>query len=367
MSYLPEPPYRHGMAARIGVLLVNLGTPDAPTAAAVRPYLRQFLSDPRVVELPRALWGPILHGVVLLRRPRQSAQKYAKIWTQQGSPLKVHTERQAQLLHRRLAERYPEPIEVAWAMRYGSPSIAAGLQQLREHACDRVLVLPLYPQFAASTTASTWDAVFAVLARSRNPPALRVVKHFHDAPGYIAALAQNVREHWAAHGPPDHFVMSFHGLPRASLARGDPYHCECQKTGRLLAAELGLAPERYIVTFQSRFGYAEWLKPYTMDTVTTLGKRGTRRIDVVCPGFVADCLETLEEIAIENRAAFLASGGAEFHYIPCLNERDDWLAALADLAATHLQGWLNSGWDPARTSEEGAASRERALTTGARD
>jgi ferrochelatase len=366
MSYLPEPPYRHGTAARIGVLLVNLGTPDAPTTQAVRRYLKQFLSDPRVVELPRALWWPILYGIVLPRRPRRSAEKYAKIWTERGSPLKVHTERQATLLRGYLNERYPQQIEVAWAMRYGAPSIAQGLAQLRQQACDRVLILPLYPQFAASTTASTYDAVFAVLGRMRNPPALRLVNHFHDAPAYIAALAQNVREHWVANGRPDHLVMSFHGLPRASLARGDPYHCECQKTGRLLAAALGLAPERYTVAFQSRFGYAEWLKPYTIDTVKALGKRRTHRIDVVCPGFVADCLETLEEIAIENRTAFLASGGAQFHYVPCLNDRHDWLAALADLAAAHLQGWLDPA-DPARAGAEGAASRERALTMGARD
>jgi ferrochelatase len=322
------------------VLLINLGTPEAPDAASVRPYLKQFLSDPRVVEIPRALWWPILNGVILTLRPRQSADKYAKIWTAEGSPLKVHTRRQAQLLRQRLAARIDRPLAVEWAMRYGSPPVPQALASLREQGCDRLLVIPLYPQYAASTTASAYDAVCAVLGRLRNAPALRLVKHFHDHPGYIAALAQSVREHWTAHGRPDLLVMSFHGLPRFAVDRGDPYSRECQETARLLAEALGLRAEQHLVTFQSRFGRARWLEPYTIDTMHALGRKKLRRVDVICPGFVADCLETLEEIAIENRAAFLAAGGGEFRYIPCLNERDDWIQALADLTISNLGGWL---------------------------
>jgi ferrochelatase len=349
VRYLPEPALPQGTLAKIGVLLINLGTPEAPSAAAVRPYLRQFLSDPRVVEIPPALWWPILNGVVLNLRPRQSADKYAKIWTAEGSPLKVHTRRQAQLLRDRLAARIDHPIVVEWAMRYGSPPVSQALASLREQGCDRLLVIPLYPQYAASTTASAYDAVCAVLGRLRNAPALRLVKHFHDHPGYIAALAQSVREHWTAHGRPDLLVMSFHGLPRFAVDRGDPYYGECRETAHLLAEALGLRAEQHLISFQSRFGRARWLEPYTIDTMQALGKKKLRRVDVMCPGFVADCLETLEEIAMENRAAFLAAGGGEFRYIACLNERDDWIQALGDLTISNLGGWVA----PARAGVRG--------------
>ncbi len=362
MRYLPEPPYEHGAIARIGILLVNLGTPEAPTAAAVRPFLKQFLSDPRVVEIPRALWWPILHGIVLNTRPRQSAEKYAKIWTTEGSPLKVHTERQANLLRTRLGAS-PHAPAVAWAMRYGAPAVDAALVQLKAQGCDRVLVVPLYPQYAASSTGSTCDAVFAAAARLRNVPELRLVKHFHDDPGYIGALARSVREYWTASGRPERLIMSFHGLPRFALDRGDPYHCECQKTGRLLAEALSLRPEDYVITFQSRFGRAEWLKPYTLETIAALGRQKTRRIDVVCPGFVSDCLETLEEIGIENKAAFLSAGGGEFHTIPCLNEGEAWIEALAGLVQAHLCGWIEP--DAQARQAEAGASRIRALALGA--
>jgi ferrochelatase len=362
MRYLPEPPYEHGSISKIGILLVNLGTPQAPTAAALRPYLKEFLSDPRVVEIPRPLWWPILHGIVLNTRPRKSADKYAKIWTAKGSPLRVHTERQAELLSAYLAARSPSPPLVGWAMRYGAPAVDRGLAELKAQGCDRVLVIPLYPQYAASSTGSAYDAVFAAAGRMRNVPALRLVKHFHDDRGYIDALAGSVREYWTANGRPDRLIMSFHGVPRFTLERGDPYHCECQKTARLLAEALLLPPEQYLVTFQSRFGRAEWLKPYTQDTVAGLGRQKTRRIDLVCPGFVADCLETLEEIAIENKAAFLSAGGGEFHYIPCLNEREGWIAALADLARKHLQGWTDL---PDDAGGEAESSRRRASSLGA--
>jgi ferrochelatase len=364
MRYLAEPAHDHGAVAKIGLLLVNLGTPQAPTAGALRPYLKEFLSDPRVVEIPRALWWPILHGFVLTTRPRRSAEKYAKIWTPEGSPLKVHTERQANLLRARLGARIPD-LAVGWAMRYGAPSVAAALTELRAQGCRRVLVVPLYPQYTAASTGSTFDAVFAAAARMRNVPELRLVKHFHDHPGYIEALAKSVRDHWAATGRPEQLVMSFHGVPRFTLDRGDPYHCECQKTGRLLAEALALETEQYVVSFQSRFGRAEWLKPYTQETVEALGRRKARRVDVICPGFVADCLETLEEIGIEAKAAFLRAGGGEFHYLPCLNERDDWIEALATISQGHLQGWIKAGAGGPQPASDAAASKRRAIALGA--
>jgi ferrochelatase len=360
--YDPEPLHQHGGASQPGVLLINLGTPAAPTPAAVRTYLREFLSDPRVVEIPRALWMPILHGAILPTRPSISARRYAAVWSTDGSPLKVHTERQARMLRGYLGERTRAPIEVRWAMRYGSPSIGQSLAELRAQGCDRILALPLYPQYSSSTTGSAWDALSGALRRVRNVPALRFVKHFHDHPGYIEALAQSVRDYWMVTGRPDQLVISFHGVPRFSLDRGDPYHCECQKTGRLLIEALQWPNERSSIAFQSRFGRAEWLKPYTSELLLDLGKRKTGRVDVICPGFVSDCLETLEEIALEGKTTFLEAGGDTFHYIPCLNERDDWLKALADIALKNLLGWMEA---PAK--EELQRTRERALALGAKN
>jgi ferrochelatase len=355
--FRPEPAFDHAAAARDGILLVNLGTPAAPTAAAVRRYLAEFLSDPRVVEIPRAIWLPILYGVILAVRPARSARKYAEIWGPQGSPLAVHTARQAALLAASLGAQAPL---VEHSMRYGEPSVAAALDRLRGAGCDRILVVPLYPQYAASTTASTFDAVCAWLARSRNAPELRFAKHFHDHPAYIAALAAGVERHWDAHGRGDRLVMSFHGLPRFALERGDPYHCECQATGRLLAEALGLRADQYVVTFQSRFGRAEWLQPYTEPTLIELARQGVGRVDVVCPGFVADCLETLEEIGIGGKQAFLANGGREFQLVPCLNEAPEWIDALAAICAAH-------GWPPrAASAPEFARRRQRAVALGAK-
>ena len=338
---LPEPPFSHGTPSRIGVLLVNLGTPEAPTPAAVRSYLREFLSDPRVVEIPRVLWWPILHLFILTTRPKASARRYAQVWTRDGSPLRVHTERQVTLLRGYLGERARDlPLTVDYAMRYGRPSIADKLREMKAQRCERILLVPLYPQFSATTTATAFDAAFRCVQDMRNQPAIRTVRSFHDHPGYIAALAQSVRDYWMKNQKPDVLVMSFHGVPRATLDKGDPYHCECQVTGRLLAEALGLKPVQYRITFQSRFGRAEWLKPYTSDVLTELGREKTARVDVLCPGFVADCLETLEEIAIENKALFLNAGGREFHYISCLNDRHEWISALAELAERNLRGWV---------------------------
>jgi ferrochelatase len=360
--YWPEPQHTHGSATRTGVLLVNLGTPDAPTAAALRPYLKQFLSDPRVVEIPRILWWPILNGIILNTRPKKSAHKYAGIWLDEGSPLKVHTERQAKLLAGYFHQAGVPDLRVEWAMRYGQPSVVSGLERLKAGGCTRMLVVPLYPQYAASTTASVIDEVARALTHWRNLPEIRFVRSFHDHPDYIGALAQSVREHWMRNGQGEKLVMSFHGVPRRSLELGDPYHCECHKTARLLAEALQLPAERWQITFQSRFGRAEWLKPYTQPTLEALARHGTRRVDVICPGFVADCLETLEEIALECKEAFIAAGGQVFQYIPCLNERHDWIAALTRITRTHLGHWLD---EPAPATAQLQDTARRAMAAGA--
>lgn len=362
--YWPEAPYQHGTAPRTGILLVNLGTPTAPTAAALRPYLKQFLSDPRVVEIPRVIWWLILNGIILTTRPAASAKKYASVWMDEGSPLKVHTERQTALLASQFTDAGHAQVDVDFAMRYGAPSIAEKLQSMRARGSTRILVLPLYPQYSASTTATVTDELARCLAHIRNQPEVRFVRNFHDHPGYIQALASSVRQHWATHGKPDRLVMSFHGVPRRSLELGDPYHCECLKTGRLLAEALGLPPEQALVTFQSRFGKAEWLKPYTQPTLEALATQGVGRVDVICPGFVSDCLETLEEIAMECREAFLHHGGKTFHYIPCLNERSEWIEALGNIAIDHLGSWLQL---PQTDEASLKAARARALAIGAKN
>ncbi len=361
MTYQTEPEYTHGTPVRTGILLVNLGTPDAPTAQAVRPYLKQFLGDPRVVEIPRLVWWLVLNGIILNVRPKKSAEKYASIWLDEGSPLRVYTEKQAYRLAEILKERSPSPLIVDYAMSYGSPSIPNALQKLKQQNCQRILIVPLFPQYAASSTAPVFDQVFGAMLQMRNQPAIRTVKHFHDHPGYINALANNINEYWDQHGRPEVLVMSFHGVPQYTLEKGDPYHCECHKTGRLLAEALGLKPEQYRISFQSRFGKAEWIKPYTTATLKELGTQKTRRVDMVCPGFVADCLETLEEIAMEGKEDFQHAGGSEYHYIPCLNDRNDWMDALTDLVMNNLQGWLT---EPDMTELE--KSRQRALEMGAK-
>ncbi|MES2536613.1 MAG: ferrochelatase [Pseudomonadota bacterium] len=338
MRFDPEPATTHGSLPGTAIVLINLGTPEAPTAAAVRPYLRQFLSDPRVVEIPKAVWWFILNGIILPFRSAQSARKYASIWTTDGSPLKDHTEKQATLLRGYLGQRGHQ-VRVEYAMRYGNPSVAQVLKQLKADGCQRILIVPAYPQYSGTTTASIFDAVFTHYAKVRNVPELRLIKNYHDQAGYIEALKQSVLAHWFSHGRPEKLVMSFHGVPKRTLLLGDPYHCECYKTARLLATALGLPKESWIVTFQSRFGKAEWLQPYTAPTLQKLAKEGIRRVDVICPGFTSDCLETLEEIAMEARSDFLAAGGTEFNYIPCLNETPQWISALADIAEQHLGGW----------------------------
>lgn len=361
MSFQSEPLYNHGQPARTAVLLCNLGTPDAPTPAAVRGYLAEFLSDHRVVEIPRLLWWLILHGIILRFRPAKSAAKYASIWTPEGSPLKVWTEKQSSLLQGWLGQR-GHHVMVRYAMRYGSTSIASQLDALKADGVTRVLVLAAYPQYSATTTASVFDAVYHWASQTRAIPELRFVNRYHDDAGYIRALAASVKRHWQAHGRSSMLVMSFHGVPERTLHLGDAYHCECFKTARLLATELGLDPSAYKVTFQSRLGRAKWLQPYTEPTLIGLAKDGLARVDLICPGFTSDCLETLEEINMEAREAFLHAGGNEFHYIACLNDDPQWITALCDVAQQHLQGWPTQSAQPAEVL---AASRAAALALGA--
>ncbi|HYG45130.1 MAG TPA: ferrochelatase [Bordetella sp.] len=344
--YLPEPrqadPFDENPPSStpggVGVLLVNLGTPETATPRDIRRYLAAFLSDPRVIEIPRYLWLPILHGMVLARRPRRLQPRYAGIWMDEGSPLMVYSRRQAEGVQQALDAR-GHTVRVELAMRYGEPSIAQAIDRLRKQGCQHILTVPLYPQYAASTTATVVDAVAAHVGRLRDQPELRFIKRFHTEPAYLDALARRISDYWQANGRPRKLVMSFHGLPRYSIELGDPYYRDCLETARLLRERLALAPEQVEVTFQSRFGAARWLEPYTEPTLKVLAGQGVTEIDVVCPGFVADCLETLEEISQECRDAFLGAGGRQFRYIPALNDQPAWIAGLAELVDNHLQGW----------------------------
>jgi protoporphyrin/coproporphyrin ferrochelatase len=360
MTFRPEPAYRHGQQARTAVLLVNLGTPAEPTAPALRRYLAEFLSDPRVVEIPRLVWLPLLHGIILNTRPARSAAKYASVWMPEGSPLAVWTQRQTAALEVRL-KRQGHDLLVAHAMRYGEPSIPSVLDRLREQGVTRVLVLPLYPQYAAATTASVGDKVMQWAATARRVPELRFVGEWHAEPHYIEALAQSLRVHWQQNGRAEKLVLSFHGVPERSLLLGDPYHCQCHVTARLLQQALGLPDDQMLVTFQSRFGKAKWLEPYTEPTLRELAAEGVKSVDVMCPGFVADCLETLEEIDQEAREAFVESGGERFAYVPCLNDAPAFIDTLAAVAMRHLQGW------PTGADKPDEAQRLRALALGAKD
>ncbi|MDO5653239.1 MAG: ferrochelatase [Brachymonas sp.] len=331
---------------RIAILLYNLGTPDAPTTPAVRRYLAEFLSDPRIVELPRLLWLPILYGFVLLTRPAQSAKKYASIWMKEGSPLEVWTQRQAKLLQGWLGH-HGHQVKVVHAMRYAQPNIAKTIDKLRKQGVSHILALPAYPQYSCTTTASVMDSIAAWNQAARHLPEWRHVNRYFDHPLYIKALAKRVQKHWQHHGQGQMLVMSYHGVPERTRQLGDPYFDECHATSRLLAAQLGLSQQQYVVTFQSRFGRAKWLQPYTAATLEQLAQKGQQRVDVICPGFVSDCIETLEEINIEGREIFLHAGGKEFHYIPCLNDSPAWIDALGAISLQHLAGWVGA---PQKTS-----------------
>jgi len=359
----------HLRPSKTAVLLLNLGTPSAPTPKAVRAYLKEFLSDPRVVEIPKVIWWCILNAIILPIRSGASAKKYASIWLPKlGSPLMHYSRLQAKELGELFANQ-GYSVLVDLAMRYGEPSTKKVLDELKAQGMERLLLLPLYPQYSGTTSASSFDEVFRVLGTWRDQPELRLIKHYHDNPAYIAALRDQVLEAWDKDGRPDfargdRFVMSFHGLPKRNLMKGDPYHCECLKTGRLLGESLGLERGQYLVTFQSRFGKQEWLKPYTAPTIEKLAKEGCQRLDIFCPGFPADCLETLEEIAMEAREIFLEHGGKNYRYIPCLNSNSKWIEALAHIAHDHLQAWPLSSELEAVLNErnERAQLAKKALT-----
>ena len=363
-------PQFHGTQERLGILLVNLGSPQAPTTSAVRRYLAEFLMDRRVVELPRLLWKIIMHGFILRTRPAQSAKKYKKIWTDQGSPLIDIANRQAQAIEKQLQKQIRGNVIVDVAMRYGDPSIANGLRGLRQAGARRLLVLPLYPQYSATTTASVFDAVTEELRNWRWLPDMRFINTYHDHPGYIDALAKSALHHWdKLDRKPDLLLFSFHGIPQHYVDKGDPYFCYCQKTARLVAEKLLLRDNQWKVTFQSRFGKAAWLKPYTDLTLMQLAHKGVKAVDVICPGFSADCLETLEEINIENRQIFLDRGGMDFGYIPALNDAPEHIKALCDLIQQHSFGWPETmpNWDAGNRAVDAKKTRERALQMGAKN
>jgi len=358
----------HGKSESTGVLLVNLGTPNEPTTSAVRKYLAQFLSDSRVIEIPRPIWLAILYGFILPKRPPVIVEKYKEIWMDEGSPLLHYSTRQAKLIQQEIESRFKGPVFVEPAMRYGEPSIESGLKALQEKGAHRILVLPLYPQYSATTTATGFDEVARVLRSWRWIPELRFVGQYHDHPAYIDALASSIKEHWKTNGQRDVLLMSFHGLPKRNLDLGDPYFCHCQKTGRLLAEKLQLKDDQWRLTFQSRFGKAEWLQPYTDKTLMGLPNEGVKNIDVICPGFPSDCLETLEEINIENREYFMQAGGESFNYIPALNDSQEHIKALADIVQLHTQGWVetNSDWDNSTVEKQNELTQQRAKAKGSK-
>ncbi|MDD3764169.1 MAG: ferrochelatase [Nevskiales bacterium] len=325
----------HRRAGGIGILLVNLGTPDTPTAPAIRRYLREFLSDHRVVEVPRPIWWLVLNCFILPLRPRRLVHSYGSIWTDQGSPLLAIGREQQQALQARLGEQ----IDVRLAMRYGRPSVGEAMQAMRERGVDKVLVLPLYPQYSATTTASVYDAVFDDLSRQRWLPDLRMISSYHDRPDYIGALAASVEQHWQAQGRGDHLLLSFHSIPLRYFEAGDPYYCHCQKTARLLAERLRLEPGQWSVSFQSRVGRARWLSPYTDEHIVGLAGAGIRQLDVISPGFAADCLETLEEVALRYGEDFRRAGGDALRYVPALNADPRHIDMLEHLIRDHIAGW----------------------------
>ncbi len=363
MSKRPRIDHNHAHQPPIGVVLTNLGTPDAPTATALRRYLKEFLWDPRVVDLPRPLWWLILNGIILRTRPAKSAANYQKVWAADGSPLLLTSEAQRAALQVWLENSLGRKVVVALGMRYGNPSLATALAHLRAEGVRHLLILPLYPQYCDATTASTFDAVAAALKGERGLPELRMVHHYHDHPRYIAALAESVKAQWAETGRAQRLLFSFHGTPERYLHEGDPYFCECQKSARLVAEALDLEDHEWLVAFQSRFGKEPWLQPYTDETLRQLPRQGVKHLDILCPGFSADCLETLEEIAGEGREIFLHAGGEQYHYIPALNARAHHIEMMGELLLEQMHGWgLPTPQECARLAAE---RQERATELGA--
>ncbi len=343
MAYRGFEDFSHKQADKLGILLVNLGTPEAPTAKALRTYLAEFLSDPRVVEIPRLVWMIILHGIILRIRPKKSAAAYAEVWTEQGSPLMLHAQDQTHAIRERMLAEYGAHIQVELAMRYGQPSVSNTLDDMLRDGCRKMIVFPLYPQYSGSTTGSVFDALAADFTKRRWLPHFRYIGCYHTHPGYIDALAKSVEQHWETHGRADKLVLSYHGVPQHFLLKGDPYHCQCHVTTRLLATRLGLKEDEYMTCFQSRFGKAQWLQPYLDQTMKSLPDQGVKSVQVICPGFSADCLETLEEIAGENKEYFMESGGERFEYIPALNDRPEHIDALMTILREEAGSWLNDG------------------------
>lgn len=339
MKYRGSPSFSHQQADKIGILLTNLGTPEAPTKGALKPYLKEFLSDPRVVEVPRLLWYMILNGIILRIRPKRSAEAYETVWTERGSPLLYHTQDQTNAIREQLQQRYGEHVIVDFAMRYGNPAINTVVDNMMQAGVRKLLVLPLYPQYSASTVASTFDKLSEGLTKRRWMPDLRFITHYHDYEPFIEAAAERIERHWKEHERADKLIFSYHGVPLRYLKNGDPYHCECHKTSRLLAERLGLTDSEYLTTFQSRFGREEWLQPYTDETLKSLPGKGVKSIQVFCPGFSSDCLETIEEIGEENREYFIENGGERYEYISALNAEPQHVEALVSLIDENLQGW----------------------------
>jgi len=362
LKYIGQPDYQHGKPERLGVLMVNLGTPDAPETTHVRRYLAQFLSDPRIIELPLWLRKSILHGYILRVRPSRSAAAYRAVWTDEGSPLLTISQRQQTALAKRLCGQFGNRVVVKLAMRYGSPGIDAALTELAMANVRRLVVLPMYPQYSGTTTASVFDAVSSHLQRTRWLPELRFINQYIDEPDYIGALADSVRSHWDTHGKADLLVTSYHGIPKRYLLGGDPYHCQCFKTTRLLSEALAVPADFTRVVFQSRVGREEWLRPYCDETMQALPAEGITSIDIMCPGFSADCLETLEEIERENKDLFMDNGGQSFRYIPCLNADERIIECLANLVIRHCQGWpeVDSAHAASAGEQQDTASTERA-------
>lgn len=334
-SLFAQEPHHKAADGKTAVLLINLGSPETATAGAVRPYLANFLSDQRVIELPKYLWQPILRGLILPFRSKASAHGYRQIWLQNGSPLLVYTRKQAELL----AERLPDNVIVRYAMSYSAPLVQDVMAELKHEGVSQLLVIPLYPQYAASSSGAALDKVFQTMLKQRNMMSLRTVRSFHNHPAYIEALREQVAAYWQTHGRSDKLLLSFHGIPQFHDDYGDPYPEECRETARLLAQALNIGENDYIVAFQSQFGKAKWIGPSTQDLLDSLPKQGVETLDIMCPAFVSDCLETMEEIAIAGREQFHAAGGRQFRYIPCLNDNASWIAALETICREHLGGW----------------------------
>lgn len=339
MQYKGIDNFDHKSQPCIGVLITNLGTPEMPTAAALRRYLAEFLSDPRVIEIPKIIWWFILHGIILRIKPSVSAKTYKKIWTKNGSPLMDISLKQVNAIQQLLDKNTKFPIKIELGMRYGNPSIKSGLTKLFNANARRILVFPLYPQYCAATTASTFDAVTKELQTWRWIPELRMINHYHDDDGYILALANSIKKYWQKHPKPEKLIFSFHGIPKKYFLKGDPYYCECQKTAKLVAAKLQIDEKDWMITFQSQFGKSEWLKPYTDTTLKQIAKEGIKTVHVICPGFSTDCLETIEEINMQNREVFIKAGGSNFSYIPALNDQTEHIEILKNLILTHCKGW----------------------------